>query len=170
MWDVRCEILRQNFLRLFLKTFFLLVHIFLENDISTARTWIVIDFTPTFYLEICQIPKKNSRRNSFRPIPILFLKPILSLFLDQNFRDQYRDFYLRLKLIENDTETFFETKYFRYRYWDFFRDQMFSRPLLRLFLRPDFSRLILILSKKWEKSQYWEVSRRDVTLWLQQDI
>ena len=45
----------------------------LENVISTAKTLRVIDFTLTFYLEICEIPT-------------LF-------FLDQNFRDQYRDFF-----------------------------------------------------------------------------
>ena len=53
--------------------------------------------------------------------------------------------------IETDTETFFETKYLRDRYRDFFsrsnvfetdtetfsRDQMFSRLILRLFLRPN---------------------------------
>ena len=61
-----------------------------------------------------------------------------TFFRDQNFWDQYRDFYLRLKLIENDTEiflrpnifdtdteTFFETKCFRDRYWDFFWDLIF---------------------------------------------
>ena len=86
-------------------------------------------------------------------------------FWDQSFRDRYRDFFSRPNVFETDTETFFqdqifsrpilrlffETKYFRDRYRDFFSWPKFSRP------RP-------ILSKNWEKSRYREVSRRDVTL------
>ena len=169
MWDVRCEILRQNFLRLLLKTFFLLVHIFLENDISTARTWIVIDFTPTFYLEICEIPKKIQ---------------------DEILLDQYRYFFwnqywvfFRPKFSRPIQRLLFETKTYRERYWNFFWDQIFPIPILRLFSRPNVFKTVTETFfetwffetdtdtfKKWEKSQYWEVSRRDVTLWLQQDI
>ena len=43
---------------------------------------------------------------------------------------------------------FFETKCFRDRYRDFFRDQMFSRPIPRLFWDQIFSRLIPRLLQK----------------------
>ena len=60
----------------------------LENVISTAKTLRVIDFTLTFYLEICEIPRlfvetktfeTNTetffRPNLLRPLPRLFLRP-----------------------------------------------------------------------------------------------
>ena len=70
------------------------------------------------------------------------------------------------------------------RYRDFFWDQIFSRPIRDFFSRPNifetdsetffsrpkFSRPRPILSKNWEKSRYREVSRRDVTLCLEDDF
>ena len=74
-----------------------------------------------------------------------FLKQILRLFLHQIFSRSILRFFLRLKFFETDTETFF------------------LRPDI---LRPNILRPIPILSKKWEKSRYREVSRRDVTVTL----
>ena len=50
---------------------------------------------------------------------------------------EWRDKKLHSRLIPRH---FFETKCFRDRYQDFFWDQIFSRPILRLFLRPYYLR------------------------------
>ena len=58
----------------------------------------------------------------------------------------------------------FREQIFLGRYWDFFWDGNFRDRYRDFFSRPKFSRPRPILSKNWEKSQYREVSRRDVTL------
>ena len=114
---------RQNLFKVFL------AHISLENDISTARTLWVIDFTLTFYLEICEIPR------FIWDYKVIFLgpnlsRPIRGLFWGPIFLDQYQDFILRPKffrriprlffrpnIFETDTETFFRDQNFRDRDW-----------------------------------------------------
>ena len=63
-----------------------------------------------------------------RPIPRLFFYTKYfrdrDFFRDQNFRDRYRDFFLRPNIFETDTETFF-------------RDQLFLRLILRLFFETE---------------------------------
>ena len=49
----------------------------LENNISIARTLRVIDFTLTFYREICEIPRFLLGPKFLGPIPRLFLRPNL---------------------------------------------------------------------------------------------
>ena len=130
----------------------------LENNVSTAITLRVIDCTLTFHLEICEIPR-----------------PLQRLFLDQIFGDQKWDFF-ETQTSGNDTETFLRPKFLKPIPRLFLRSK-FSRPILRLFVetrifwdwywdffsRPSLSRSILIFSKKWNKSRYREVLRRDVT-------
>ena len=43
-----------------------------------------------------------------------------------------------LNFFDTGSGTFFSTKFFRDRFRDFFRDQIFSRPVPRLFSRPNF--------------------------------
>ena len=45
----------------------------------------------------------------------IFLGRYWDFFLDQNFRDRYRDFFSRLNIFETDTETFFWDQNFRDR-------------------------------------------------------
>ena len=98
----------------------------------------VIDFT--FYLEIREIPNffeiKTFETNTRTFFRLNLSRTILRLFLDQNFRDRHWVFFFRPNIFETDTETFF---------------------------RPNFLRLRLKLTQR-EKSRYWEVLRRDVTL------
>ena len=48
-------------------------------------------------------------------------RPIPRLFFETKyFRDRYQDFFPRPDVFDTDTETFFETKCFRDWYWDFF--------------------------------------------------
>ena len=91
-------------------------------------------------------------------------------FRDQNFRD--RDFFSRPNIFETDTETlfrdqiflrpiprlFFETKSFRDRYWDFFWDQGFSRLIPRLLQK---------LKVKWRhKLKHLQNQETIATHWL----
>ena len=71
----------------------------LENVISTAKTLRVIDFTLTFYLEICQIPRLFLRPKFSRPIQRLFFRPNLLRPLPRLF--------FETKILETNTETFF---------------------------------------------------------------
>mgnify|MGYP007061037427 CR=1 FL=1 len=70
------------------------------------------------------------------PNPILFPIPIF-------FRYRYRNFSKPIPILfsipiffETDTDTFFDTKFFRNRYRYFFRYQFFSKPIPILFLKP----------------------------------
>ena len=87
----------------------LLVHISLENDISTAGT--VIYLTLTFYLE-------NVKNQDF--------------LQDQNFKDQYHDFFWD-KNFRDRYRDFFWDQSFQDKYWDFFSRLNFLRPIPRLF-------------------------------------
>merc|ERR1711873_390810 len=61
-------------------------------------------------------------------------------FETKYFRDRYRDFFLRPNVFETDTETFFETKVFETDTETFFRDQIFLRPIPRLFFETKYFR------------------------------
>ena len=77
------------------------------------------------------------RSNFLRLIPRLFCRPKFSRSILRLLLRPILRLFLRLKFFEADTETFFKTKFFETN----------------------------TLGKKWEKFWYWEVSRRDVTLW-----
>ena len=82
----------------------------------------------------------------------------LRLFFETKyFWDRYRDFFSRPNVFETDTETFFWDQmfsrpisrlFFETNTETFFWDQMFSRPIPRLFLDQIFSRLIPRLLQK----------------------
>ena len=138
---------------------------FNQELLEPARTLRVVDCTLTFYLKTCEIPQvfsgplqrllfqtKSLDTNSetfltakfSRPIQRLFLRPKFSrpiprLFLRPNISKPILRLFLRLKFFDTDTETFFRDQICRYRYRH--------------------------SQKMKKKSQYWEVSRRDVTLW-----
>ena len=105
--------MRQNLFKV------LLVHISLENDISLARALIVINFTLTFYIEICKIPRLFSSPIFLRSTPGVFLRtnlwrPILRLFWDQSFVTDSNTFF-RPNIFEREPFFRLETESF---FWD----------------------------------------------------
>ena len=91
------------------------------------------------------------RPNSMKPLPgpkflkfkvfeNNFFRSLLRLFWDQNIRDRYRDFFRDQIFARPIPRLFFETKYFWDRYRDFFSRQIFLRPIPRLFFETKYFR------------------------------
>ena len=138
----------QIFLRLLLK------HFMIQNLFKMLLVSIWKMIPAQLELEEYQIALKISILK-FVKYQDFFLRPLQNFFVTNTAT------FLRPKFSRLIPRLFFETKYFRDWYLDFFRDQVFLRPVLKVFLRlkffetdtetflrPNFSRLIPRLLQK----------------------